>query len=790
MYFISKTHAAGYTDVFFGYELTGICPSELGGSIIEAVMLMARFIQSLYAPVLDTAFELVALTNPAVGSGPRLALRVRVSSHNGAAALVIAQEVAQGLSSSLALWERLRWAPLDEAAYSKFFVGYAPCHLWEIGRRAELLELAPGLSTQASGRHGLAVYPFLPSPDPIARLMRTLNQRRENLRVSIAISPARFTERELKYIDAQKKAFTKDADSAEDLELAALSSLAVLGTAARAELMKESAFLLRVYAASDMPVPGITINSLASSLAAQAVPSEHMGGYKIQPLVEAEEKLLAASNLDSLRFALPPFQAGSPWGRLPMIVTATEAAGMFRFPASHCPGLERFRRPAPYSGRVVAAGTLIGSAAGFGADRHEVRLSPDARLRHVYICGQTGVGKTTLMFAMAMQDILENNGLCLLDPHGDLIPRIIANLPESRRKDVIVFDCSLADPGLTFNLLEHSSDGERDRIVEHFLEMFNLLFDHNTMGPMFEMYFRSALSLVMCDPEATLADFMRFFYSKEYREQCIKLCKDPFVVGAWQGIVAAAGGDLRLENVAPYIVAKLTPFLYNKQIRGILSSKTSSLNFDEAIRKRRIILVNTAKGTVGNLASTFIGMIFTQKILRAAMKPANKVQNGSNFYLYADEFQNLATPGFGELLSEARKFGLGAVLAHQFLGQLPPAVLSAALGNAGNLLCMRVGPADATLLSEYFQPAFSKSDLLTLPVGAAAASILSEGEKPMPFLLSTPNGMASAPATTVSQELERTEAIPVVVAKRPVRAPRGALRDLQPNPKWLWSKSE
>ena len=790
MFFISKTHAAGCTDVFFTYVLTGICPSELSGSIMEAVMFMARFIQSLYAPEIDTAFELVALTDPATGSEPRLALRVRVSSHNGAAALVIAQEVAQGLSSSLALWERLRWAPLDEAGYSKFFVGYAPCHLWEIGRRAELLELAPGLSTQASGRHGLAVYPFLPSPDPIARLMRTLNQRKENLRVSIAISPARFTERELKYIDAQKKAFTKDADSAEDLELATLSSLAVLGTAARAELMKDSAFLLRVYAASDVPVPGITINSLASSLAAQAVPSEYAGGYKVQPLEDSAEKLLAVSNLESLRFALPPFQAGSPWGRLPMIVTATEAAGLFRFPASHCPGLERFRRPAPYTGKLVAAGTLIGSATGFGADRHEVRLSPDARLRHVYICGQTGVGKTTLMEAMVMQDIAEKNGVCVLDPHGELVQRILANLSESERKNVIVFDCSLANPGLSFNLLEHSSDGERDRIVEHFLEMFNMLFDHQTMGPMFEMYFRSALTLVMCDPEATLADFMRFFYSKEYREQCIKLCKDPFVVGAWQGIVAAAGGDLRLENVAPYIVAKLTPFLYNKQIRGILSSKTSTINFDDIIRERRIVLVNTAKGTVGNLASSFIGMIITQKILRASMKPGNKVRNGNNFYLYADEFQNLATPGFSELLSEARKFRLGAVLAHQFLGQLPPAVLSAALGNAGNLLCMRVGPADATLLSEYFQPAFNKADLLALPVGAAAASILAEGEKPMPFLLSTPNGMTATPAASVSQELERTEVPPAGVAKKPVRVPHGALRDLQPNPKWLWSKSE
>jgi len=784
MFFLTKTLKAGASNVFFGFELTGICPLEVPRSIHEALLSYSRLVRALFTPALDLAFELVAVSRPAGGSAPSLSLRVRVSHHNSAKALAAAQQVADGLAAALALMERLQWVPLDETRFKQLYEGFNASDIWEISRRSQLIEVAKQNVATASDRFGLAVFPLLPQPDPIAHILRILNQCKEAVRLTVAIAPTRFSERELKFLAAQRKAAFKDSDDEEVSDLTPSGSMALLGTTSRADFMKDSSFLLRIYVASVETLPECTVNSFGCALAAPAVPSEYSGGFQIHHLAEPEEKRVADGNLENLRFVLPAFQAGTPWGRLPMIVPVMEAAAVFRFPSSPCPGIERVRRAAPFTGKTVAVGTLIGTASGSGADRTEVRLSPEARLRHVYICGQTGVGKTTFMYATAMQDIEEDNGLCLLDPHGDLFAKVRDSVPARRRKDVIIFDCSAADPGFCFNLLEHSNDGERDRIVEHFLEMFGQLFDlRATGGPIFEMYFRAALTLVMCDPQATLADFMKFFFDRDYRVKCISLCKDSFVSSAWEKIAATAGGEMSLANVAPYIVSKLSPFLFNRQTRSIVSCQKSTLSFDQALRSRKIILVNLAKGTIGNLAASFIGMLFTEKILRAAMNPANRKNAGGNFYLYADEFQNIATPGFSELLSEARKHKLGAVLAHQFLGQLPPQVLRAALGNSGNLLCFRVGPEDSHLLSEYFLPTFSKSDLLNLPVGAAAASILADGEKPYPFLLSTPNVVAVPAAAPACQEHERADVKPAVSARKPARRLRAKLRPINSEPK-------
>lgn len=786
MFFTSKTHAVGYTDVFFGYELKGVCPLEFRINLGEAVQNSARFIHSLYTPELDVAFELVAQSRHISGLGPSLSLRARVSHHNSATALAKAQEVAKGLVAGLALWERLQWLPIDEGRYKQLFEGFTADSIWEISRRTQLLEFKLGLCTAESGRHGLAIYPFPPQQlNPFSRIMHILNRCKERVRLSVAIAPTRFSERELKFLHAQQEVFTTAADDDEDYPVTPYGAMALLGTSGIADFRRASSFLLRIYAASSEPVPAIIANSLGCALAAPAIPSDGMGGFKIQLLDDAVEKRIGETNLDNLRFNLPPFQAGTPWGRLPMIVPDVEAAAVFRFPTAPCPGLERVRRAAPFTGIPVTEGTLIGFASSSAADRTEVRLSADSRLRHVFICGQTGTGKSSLMLSMALEDIAAGHGLCLLDPHGDLYSRVLANIPAARRKDVIAFDCSQPEPGFSFNLLEHSSEGERDRIVEHFLEIFGQLFNLPLVGgPIFEMYFRCALTLVMCDPQATLADFMRFFQDRDYRHQCIGLCKDAFVTTAWEGIVVAAGGELRLENVAPYVVSKLSPFLFNRQTRGIVSCRKSTLDFDAAMRDRKILLVNLAKGSIGNLAASFIGMLFTEKILRAAMNPGNKTRAGNNFYLYADEFQTIATPGFAELLAEARKYSLGAVLAHQFLGQLPPSVLKAVLGNAANLLCMRVGPEDADLLAEYFESAFAKADLLSLPVGAAAASILSGGEKPLPFLLSTSNGLAQvADVVAVKQEEPLIDEKPAVCAKKTAKRSRVSLRQINPVPK-------
>ena len=788
MFFILKMREGLPADVCLGWDLIGYSPLELPITVKDAIHNFTPFVYSLHTKGIDTAFELVAQSSAPGGVGPSLSLRARVSHQDGATALAAARSVAKGLAAGLALMKRFQWVPINETRYKQLFEGSSPACIWEISQRSQLVELKAENRTPASGRYGLAIYPYVPQPDPVGRIMRILNQCEEPMRVTIALAPAKFTTRELDFLDAQQKAASKDSDEEDDVLLSPYRSLSLLSTTARAEFMKDGAYLLRVYAASPGPVPEFTVNSLAIALAAPAAPSEYAGGFNVQ-LLAGEEKTVAETNLENLRFTLPAFQTSTAWGRLPLLVSAPEAAALFRFPTSLCPGLKRIPNSAPYMGLAETEGTVIGHAASSSAAHAEVRLSSEARLRHVVIDGQTGTGKTSLMLSMALQDARNGHGLCILAPHGDdkgdLYSLFRENLPVSRRKDLILCNCSMPKPDFCFNFLEHTSAGEPVRIAESLRDIVGQIYDlRNTGGPIFDMGFVSSLLLVMCDPLAKLENVMQFYYDKTYRSYCASLCRDPFVVSAWERIVATAGGEMSLANLAPYVVSKLSPFLFNERIRSIVSCQKSSLNFNNILQTRKIVVVNLAKGSIGPLASSFIGMLFTEKILRAAMDPKNKTKKaGTNFYLYADEAQTIVTPGFAELLSEARKYKLGAVLATQFLGQLPSSVLSAVLGNVGNLLCMRVGPADAGLLESYFQSAFSKADLLSLPIGTATASILSKGEKSSPFLLSTSNGMALAEANAAKQEEREADVKPETYTKRTVRRPRGGLRQAKPDSK-------
>jgi len=777
MHFNLRTDEAGNSDVFFCFELTGAAPEEAGRSVVEAVRHAARFVSCLCVPELDAAFELAAQSRREGEAGPTLSLRIRVSHKRADVALAQARETARAVAAGLALWERLRWRPADERRYKALFEDFCPAEIREIGRRSELFEVETGALPPGGVRYGFCVYPFLPQPDPLSRVLRVLSGLPGHIRLSIALAPARILSRELAFLRGQREAFSAAFSEEELLDNPRMK--AAMTTVLRLESLGDAPLLMRICAASLSPLAGISANSLACALAGPALPEAFAGGFDMCLVGGGEAYKVALQNLERLRFGLPPFQASAPWGRLVSLVSPEEAAGLFRFTAAPGPGMEPVRRAVPFSGLPEATGSRIGFASGFAAAPVEIRLTPESRSRHLCCAGQTGVGKSSFLLSLVAQDMAAGHPLCLLDPHGDLYHRALAAVPAWRRKDVIALDCSKNDPGFGFNLLEHSRERERDKIVESFLEIFNQLFDRNTMGPIFEMAFRCSLHLVMCDPEgATLADFMRFYYDRDYRRQCISRCKDPLISGSWEKIVSTAGGELSLNNLSPYIVSKVSGFIFNRKIRKIVSCRKSTVDFNEIIRGK-ILLVNLAKGSIGNLSASYLGMVFIQKILWAAMDPGNARRRGGNFCLYADEFHNLATPSAAELLGEARKFGLSAVVATQILSSLPPGMLLSLLGNAGNLIAMRLGPADAALLAPYFAPAFTPADLVSLGVGTAAASILSAGgAKPGPFLLSTSNGLAEYPAVPGAKaeaSLPASSPLP-----RPAQPRRAARREAAP----------
>jgi hypothetical protein len=396
--------------------------------------------------------------------------------------------------------------------------------------------------------------------------------------------------------------------------------------------------------------------------------------------------------------------------------------------------------PAPVG--LSTSGTLLG----LNVDRNntsKIYTTDEDRLRHFYVIGQTGTGKTTLLKNMITQDILAGNGVCMIDPHGSDIQDILAIIPKERYDDVIYFDPGYAPRPMALNMLEYDTNFPEQKtfVVNELLSIFNKLFDMKTAGgPMFEQYFRNAVLLVMDDPETgnTLLDVSRVLSSKPFRELKLSKCKNPTVIQFWREIADKAGGEASLQNVVPYITSKFDVFLSNEIMRPIISQEHSTFNFREVMDQKKILLVNLSKGRLGDINANLIGLILVGKILMAALSRADAFGKVlPSFYLYIDEFQNITTDSISQILSEARKYKLSLTIAHQFIAQLEDKIKDAVFGNVGSIAAFRVGADDAEYLEKQFSPVFSAKDLLNLDNRNAYMKILSSGRPVRPFSIET-----------------------------------------------------
>jgi TraM recognition site of TraD and TraG/Helicase HerA, central domain len=396
--------------------------------------------------------------------------------------------------------------------------------------------------------------------------------------------------------------------------------------------------------------------------------------------------------------------------------------------------------PAPIG--LSTSGTLLG----LNTDRNntsKIFTTDEDRLRHFYVIGQTGTGKTTLLKNMITQDILAGNGVCMIDPHGSDIQDILAIIPKERYDDVIYFDPGYAPRPMALNMLEYDKNFPEQKtfVVNELLSIFNKLFDMKTAGgPMFEQYFRNAVLLVMDDPETgnTLLDVSRVLSSKPFRELKLLKCKNPTVIQFWREIADKAGGEASLQNVVPYITSKFDVFLSNEIMRPIIAQEHSTFNFREVMDTKKILLVNLSKGRLGDINANLIGLILVGKILMAALSRADSFgQTLPSFYLYIDEFQNITTDSISQILSEARKYKLSLTIAHQFIAQLDEKIKDSVFGNVGSIASFRVGADDAEYLEKQFSPVFSAKDLLNLDNRNAYMKMLSGGRPVRPFSIET-----------------------------------------------------
>lgn len=371
-----------------------------------------------------------------------------------------------------------------------------------------------------------------------------------------------------------------------------------------------------------------------------------------------------------------------------------------------------------------------------------VHQSDRDRLRHTYILGQTGTGKSTLLATLAIQDIEQGRGISVLDPHGDLVEDLLSAVPKKRMDDVVLFDLADVDHPVALNLLEYDRRFPQQKtfLINEMMAIFDNLYDlRQTGGPMFENYMFNAMLLLMQDKEieATLLDVPKIFIESGFRKGLLDRCQDELVRSFWKQALAA-GGEASLANLAPYITSKLNQFVYNDVLRPIIRQARSAIDFRAVMDEGKILLVNLAKGYAGETSSALVGMVLVARIMAAAMSRYDTPRDQRRpHYLYVDEFQRFTSRTVPQMLAEVRKYGLGLILANQNLQQLSEATAHAVLGNVGTMLLFRPGPPDAERIRSYVEPTFSRMDMLGLPNFAIVGRLLVNDAPTTPFLFNT-----------------------------------------------------
>lgn len=442
------------------------------------------------------------------------------------------------------------------------------------------------------------------------------------------------------------------------------------------------------------------------------------------------------------QFAFREFDPGQA-----MIVNTEELASFFHMPTdtTAVPKVKWLKsKEAPVPVNLPQEGTLVGEGA-FRGEHKKVYITEDDRRRHVYIIGQTGTGKSTLVSNMVIDDIYKGKGVAIIDPHGELIETILSTIPRERVEDVIVFDPADREYPLGMNMLEYDFEKPEEKtfIVNELFNILDKLYDMKTVGgPMFEQYTKNAILLLMEDmpnEPATLMEIPRVFTDEEYRKRKLARITNPVVIDFWEKEALQASGEHSLANMAPYITSKFNNFIANDYVRPIIGQPKSAFNFREIMDGQKIFLVNLSKGKIGDSNANLLGMVITGKILMAALSRVDiRNQNErKDFSLFIDEFQNFATESIATILSEARKYRLNIVMAHQFIAQLTDKIRDAVFGNVGNIISFRVGAPDAEVLVKQFEPVFSQNDLVNIDNRNAYVKMLVHGATTKPFNIRT-----------------------------------------------------
>jgi hypothetical protein len=363
-----------------------------------------------------------------------------------------------------------------------------------------------------------------------------------------------------------------------------------------------------------------------------------------------------------------------------------------------------------------------------------VTLDPEQRRRHLYLVGQTGTGKSTLLLNLIAQDLAAGEGLALLDPHGDLAEEVLAQLPRARTKDLVYLNAADADRPIGFNPLSAVPDDLKPIVASDVVGAFKHVWP-DSWGPRLDYVLMNAIRTLLDVPGGTLLMLPRLLVDDPFRGQLLRChLRDPVIRSFWQNEYDSYGAGLRAETIAP-IQNKIGRVLIEPRLRNMLAQPTSTITPRRLMDEGAVVVCNLSKGRLGESVAHLLGALLTTSFAQAALSRADiPPERRRLFHLYADEFQSFATDSFALILSEARKYRLTLTVAHQFLYQLPEGVRAAVFGNVGSIVALRTGAEDATIIAE--QLGLGGSDaMLDLPNFSAWTRLLHAGAPTSPIRL-------------------------------------------------------
>ena len=395
--------------------------------------------------------------------------------------------------------------------------------------------------------------------------------------------------------------------------------------------------------------------------------------------------------------------------------------------------------------KLATEGLFLGTNE-YRGNKKPIYLQEKDRRRHMYVIGQTGMGKSVFLENLAFQDMCDGRGFAFIDPHGDAVEALLKRVPQERVDDVIYFDPADIEHPVGMNMFEFTSDDQKDFIVQEGISMLQSLFDPQNQGffgPRGQHMFRNAALLLMSDPAgATFIDIPQCFTDPEFVKSKLKYVTDKAVYDYWTKEFPASQKSNDAGEVITWFASKWGPFIANTIMRNTLGQVKSGFNIREIMDNKKIFLVNLSKGRLGDINANLLGMIFVMKFQQAAMSRQDIPEDQrQDFCLYVDEFQNFATDSFESILSEARKYRLNLIVANQFMTQLTDKIREALLGNVGTIICGRIGVTDAELMVKAFTPTFTSEDLTKTPNFAAVAKVMMFDMPSAPFTMVLPPPM-------------------------------------------------